>query len=99
MPRPPHADPWHADGLRDLLHEAGFEHLRVRKRGAVLTIESGPKDHPVRHARLTRDTVNLWLLDFADHRGRWEETPYRDTIDNIAAFITESFPWTLEPRA
>ncbi len=97
MPRRPHADPWHADGLRDRLHARGFDHLRVRKRGSVLTIESGPADDPWRHARLNRDTVHLWTLMMGVRGRRWETTPFRGTLDELVDLLAENFPWTLAP--
>ena len=95
MPPKPHADPWHADALRDRLHKRGFTHLRVRKRGAALTIESGPDDNPWAHARLKRDTVHLWTLQMAGRGGRWEITPFRGTMDELVEILTDSFPWTI----
>ncbi|MBM4345410.1 MAG: hypothetical protein FJ100_18720, partial [Deltaproteobacteria bacterium] len=40
-------------------------HLRVRARGDLLTIESGDKADPTRHARLRRDTATQWTLEIA----------------------------------
>lgn len=91
------ADSWHADGLRDRLHKRGFTHLRVRKRGAVLTIESGDQSDPHKHARMTRDTVHLWRLDMATHRQTWERTPHRATLDELVELMAATYPWTLEP--
>ena len=95
MPRRPHAEPWHADALRSRLHARGLDHLRVRKRGAVLTIESGPDEQPWPHARLKRDTVHLWTLDMAVRGGRWETTPFRGTMDELVAILVDDFPWTI----
>lgn len=53
-----------ADGLRDLLNrEHGLTHLRVRRRGKVITIESGPAGDPFPHARVRRDTAELYTLE------------------------------------
>ena len=76
-----------------------LSHLRVRARGPVLTLESGPPDDPVRHARFRRDTVHLWLLEMPARGNRWERTGMRDTLDNLVEALISMFPWMLEPIA
>ena len=80
-----------------LLHARQLNHLRGRKYGAAVIVESGPKDDPVKHLRLTRETVHLWLLDIADHRGRWERTPERGSLEDLVTLVMDTFPWTLQP--
>ena len=77
-------------------HEA-LRHLRPRRRGRVVTIESGPADEPVAHARFRRDTVHLWWLEMPARGGLWDRTPYRDLIEHLMATLAEVFPWTLSP--
>lgn len=87
-----------ADGLRDLLNrEHGLTHLRVRRRGKVITIESGPAGDPFPHARVRRDTAELYTLEMPTARGRWEPTPVRDTIEGIVTFLVKTAPWALAP--
>ena len=93
------AEPWDAERIEELLHEAGATHLRARKRGSTVLVESGPAADPVKHFRVCRDTVHLWCLDMADHRGRWERTPFRDNLDEIIHAVIENFSWTLSPTA
>ncbi len=70
MPAPA-IDSWQASGLERELHERyGLTHLRVRKRGKILTLESGPADAVVRHARMKRDTSHLWLLQMPTRGSR-----------------------------
>jgi len=76
--------------------EQGFDHLRARHRGKVVTLESGPEDDVVKHARFRKDTVHLWILEIADHQGRFEPTGLRDTIENLRVALIENFPWLLE---
>ena len=85
-----------ARGVEAYLREHGFEHVRTRHRGKVITVESGPQEDPVRHARFRKDTVHLWLLEIADHRGRFERTGLRDTLDNLKEALATTFPWVLE---
>ena len=72
-------------------------HLRARRRGRVVTLESGPANDVVRHVRFLRDTQRLWLLEFPTRGGRWDRTPYRDTIENLMALLETEFPWTIVP--
>ena len=98
MPRY-HAESYHPDKVERFLRAQGFRHLKAHKRGAVVTVTSGPSRDPVKHFRVVRDTVHLWILEMADHRGRWERTPYRDTLENLLQAVVESFPWVLGPVA
>ncbi len=86
------------DVQRQLHQYDGLGHLRVRARGDLLTIESGPEQDPTPHARLRQDTVHLWRLEMATHSGRWEPTPFRDTATNLVATLVEQFGWTLAPQ-
>jgi hypothetical protein len=90
------AEDAHADATLDQLHRhEGLAHLRVRKHGATLVLESGPKDDPVKHARIIRDTVSLWRLEIADHRGRWGPTGTRTTRDSVVDTLVTQFGWVL----
>ena len=92
------AEDYHADELADDLAEHGFTHLRVRRRGAVLTVESGNKPSVVAHARLRRDTVHLWVLEMPTAAGGWETTPYRDNMDRQVERLVTELAWVLAPR-
>ena len=97
MPTPP--TQLLAPGVERQLHEyEGLGHLRVTARGDVLPIESGPPKDPVRHARLRRETVNLWALEMAARGGRWEPTPFRDTKDRLVVALVEQLGWVLTPQ-
>jgi hypothetical protein len=90
------ADQAHADDTAAQLHKhAGLQHLRVRKHGAAIVIESGPKDDPVRHARVVRDSATLWDLEIADHRGRWEYSGMRATRSDLVDALVQDFGWVL----
>lgn len=76
----------------------GLSHLRVRAYGEALFVESGPDDDAIRHARLRRVTARLWTLDVADHRGRWQPTPFRDMLGEVVDLLISQFGWVLEDR-
>lgn len=61
----------------------------------MVVIESGPKDDPVTHARLIRDGVSLWILEIADHRGRWGPTGLRAPRDQVIDKLVGEFGWVL----
>lgn len=74
-----------------------YQHLRARARGDVIVIESGPANDAVQHLRFRRATVQWWYLEMPTHTGKWERTPYRDSIRELLALVRAQFPWTLEP--
>lgn len=98
MPSPA-AESRHATNVQDLLHRRGATHLRARKYGSAVLVESGPASDPVKHFRLRRGTGLLWHLDMATHTGRWEPTPFGGAIDDLVTTVVEDFPWTLTPTA
>lgn len=97
MPARP-VETYHPGQVEDRLHDAGFVHLRARKYGSAVIVESGPERDAIKHVRVRRDTVHLWLLDVADHRGKWDRTPLRAPLDDLLAELIDSFPWVLASR-
>ncbi len=95
----PLAELHHATQVAKLLHQHGARHLRTRKHGIAVIVESGPAADPIKHFRIRRDTVHLWCLDMATHTGRWERTPFRAQLDELVGMVVDSFPWTLQPIA
>ena len=93
------AEPHNAERVEELLHAGGATHARARKYGSAVLVESGPADHPIKHFRVRRDTIHLWCLDMANHRGQWERTPFRANLDELVQTVLEDFPWTLTPIA
>lgn len=94
MPSKP-AETYHRSQVEGFLHDKGFEHLRARKYGSAVIVESGPKGDAIKHFRVRRETAHLWLLDMADHRGQWQRTPVRAPLDDVLGQVVESFPWVL----
>lgn len=83
--------------MRSLLRQAAARLCCPRSiglNGAAVIVESGPDD-VYKHLRLTRDGVHVWLLHIANHRGRWEPTPFPDPLDELVTLIADTFPWTL----
>lgn len=87
----------HAAAVRSYLQAHGLPHLRARKYGQMVIIESGPEADPIAHARLRRDTVHLWTLEIATHTGKWEKTGFRGQWQDLLKLMMTDFPWTLAP--
>lgn len=99
MPKFPE-DPFVVFTLQSTFEKHGLTHLRVRKHGDLLVIESGPKNDPVRHLRLRRDTRQWYTLDIATHTGRWERVPMiRASAREVLETVIHQFPWVLTPIA
>lgn len=85
----------YAQHLLHVVHR--LAHLRTRHRANVITIESGPTEDPVAHARLKRVGVHIWVLEIADHRGKWEPAPVRATLEASLTALVHDFSWVLTP--
>ena len=96
---PNHAESYHPGEVEDFLHERGFKHLRAHKRGSDVIVESGPNNDAIKHIRVRRDTVHLWLVHIADHRGKWQSTPFRGLLDDVLVLVVETFPWVLSDHS
>lgn len=72
-------------------------HLKVSKRGNVLTLTSLDGDEVVPHTRMTLVDRNQWRLSFPRHTGGWETTPFVDTLDALFTMLLDQFPFTLHP--
>ena len=90
------AEDSHAKTVERLLHARDLPHLRARKYGATVIVESGPVDDVYKYLRFTRDGVHIWQLHIADHRGRWEFTPFRGQLDELVTLVADTLPWTLQ---
>lgn len=92
-------DSFQAVELQQLVGEYDdLDHLRVRARADLLTLESGPEDNPFRHARLRRVMVQYYQLEMPTN-SRWELTPFRGPMEEVVAILVDEFGWTLEPVA
>lgn len=76
----------------------GFEHLRSRRRGDLLTIVSGPEDDPVVHVRLRRLTKQWWDAEVPAGGRRWQPLGLRDGRIEVLDTLVADFGWLLAPR-
>lgn len=73
-----------------------LNHVHVRRRGDLLILESGPREDPFPHARFRRNTAHLWDLEMPSNGGkRWEQTPIRAPLNELAETVITRFAWML----
>jgi hypothetical protein len=87
----------HSDIVSETLIAQRLAHLRVRRRGDLVVVESGSRRNPIAHARFRRVTVHLWRLEMATHTGQWQPTPFRDQLERLVEKLINDFSWTLAP--
>jgi hypothetical protein len=83
------------DSVQAFLKRRKLLHLRAVKRGDAITLDAGSKANPWPRARARRVTKQWWTLDMADHRGRWESTPFQAPLRELLDMLADSFPWVL----
>lgn len=85
--------------LRKLLESNDLVHLDVLSRGDHVVIYSEDQGEKVSRIRFTRIDVqkdgDRYELGIANHRGRWESTPFTGKLDELFKMVTEQFGWLL----
>lgn len=98
MPKLP-ADPVDVMVVEAYLEDhAELAHLRVRKRGDLLILESGPRGDVITHVRLRRVTKQWWTPELPSNGGAWSHLPVRLPIREALDLLQSEFPWLLTPR-
>ena len=85
-----------AETVYQTLHQKGLAHLKVTTRGTNIVVFSecdGVKDNRFRFSKLSGAT---YALHVADHKGKWEPTPYAGSITELLGLIFAQFGWILE---
>ena len=70
-------------------------HLRLRKRGDTIVIESGPPGDAYPHLRVRKHSATKWGIDAATHTGRWDPMPLQGPLLELLTTVAENFPWLL----
>ncbi len=52
-------------------------------------------EEKINRVRFTRLSVNKYQLSIANHRGRWEETPFTGTILELVELLVEQLSFVL----
>ncbi len=78
-----------------LLKEQGIDHLYIQARGDHLVLYSQEDEEKINRIRFTRLSVNKYQLSMANHKGRWEKTPFTGTIPELVEMLKEQFSFVL----
>jgi len=89
------ANKFASEKILQLLKEQGIDHLYIQARGDHLVLYSLEDEEKVNRVRFTRLSSNKYQLSMADHRGRWEKTPFTGTIPELVEMLIEQFSFML----
>lgn len=89
------ANEYASDKIVQLLKEQGIDHLYIQARGDHLILYCLEDEEKINRVRFTRLSVNKYQLSMANHRGRWEKTPYTGTIPELVELLIEQFSFML----
>jgi len=84
-----------SDQILHLLKEQGIDHLYIQARGDHLILYSLEDEEKINRVRFTRLSVNKYQLSMANHKGRWEKTPFTGTIPELVEMLTEQLSFVL----
>jgi hypothetical protein len=77
--------------VRQLLKNKGLHHLNVLARGSHTVIYSEDDGEKINRARFTHIDRDSYQLGIADHRGKWNITPFEGTLPELVEMLTEQF--------
>jgi hypothetical protein len=77
------------------LAEQHLDHLQVLTRGAHLVVYSEEDGAKWNRIRFTHLGGQGYLLAIADHRGRWEDTPFTGSLPELLHLVATDFAWVL----
>jgi len=81
--------------VEEKLQERKLCHLKVDKRGSSIVVYSSGENGKENRCRFTRIKTGLFVLNMANHTGRWESTPFEGSLGELLEMVIEQFPWTL----
>jgi len=77
------------------LMEKELYHLLVTKRGVNIVVYSEDGRSKENRVRFTYIKPHIFMLNFASRSGKWEQTPFEGTLEELIEMVLEQFPWTL----
>jgi len=81
--------------IENKLQERELNHLKVTKRGVNIAIYSEDEKGKDNRCRFTYIRPGVFILNMANHTGRWEPTPFEGSIEELLKMVIEQFPWTI----
>jgi hypothetical protein len=88
----------HSELAHLLASHPELAHVQIRKHGQSLILYQQDEHGPENLIRFTRLTRSQWTLSFALHTGRWEATPFEDTLPALFTMVLDQFGFTLAKR-
>lgn len=71
-----------------------LSHLKVRKLGDLLILDSMPNGKRYSHTRFRCLSKNIFRLEMPT-RNKWEMTPFEGSLEDLLQMVIDQFPWTL----
>lgn len=81
--------------IGDLLEQKGLHYLKVCIRGANIVIYSENNGIKENRIRFTYTKAGIYILGMADHNGKWEQTPFEGTAEELLDMVLNQFQWVL----
>ena len=84
------------DTVAQFLADHQLHHLKVTSRGQhVVVYSEEAAEEKVSRIRFTLLRNDQYQLGIADHRGKWEQTPYEGSLTTLLTQVSTDFPWAL----
>jgi|ETNmetMinimDraft_26_1059896.scaffolds.fasta_scaffold233432_2 hypothetical protein len=81
--------------IRGFLKRLDANHMKVKREGSDIILQSGALKSPIYHVRFRRHSASVWGMDIAKHTGGWAETPYFGSCEDMMYILAQSFEWVL----
>jgi len=77
------------------LGENSLTHLHVAIRGSSIVIYSEYEKEKENRCRFTKIRRGLYIMNMANHSGKWEPVPFEGDLPELVNMVIEQFPWIL----
>ena len=78
-----------------ILEAKDLTHLHVTVRASNIVIYSQHGKDKDNRCRFVKLSANTFSLHMADHRGKWEPTPFTGSLEELIELVIEKFGWVL----
>ena len=85
--------------VENKLQENHLTHLSVTVRRNNIVVYSEYEKQKENRCRFTQVRTNSYTMDMANHRGKWEATPFEGSLEELLQMVIEQFPWVLTDYA
>ena len=85
--------------VEKILQENQMDHLLVTVRGTNIVVYSEYEKQKENRCRFTQARANSYIMNMANHSGKWEATPFEGSLEELLQMVIEQFPWVLTDYA